>query len=86
MAAAGNHCETMQQLISAEADVNAVNTDGKSVVMSAAHHGNCAAIELLLDKNVELSLSDQNGDTVIHLACKSVSFTIVYIISDALVI
>ena len=74
MAALGNHCETLQQLISAVADINAVNDEGRSVIMCAASRGNCAAIELLLDSGeVDLTLSDQNGDTILHLACKSVS-------------
>lgn len=77
MAAVGNHCETLQQLISADAEVNAVNDEARSVIMCAASHGNCAAIELLLDRDVDLTLSDQNGDTILHLACKSVSSCLV---------
>lgn len=44
MAALGNHCETMQQLLHTEAEVNAVDDQSNSSLMLAATRGNCAAM------------------------------------------
>uniref|UniRef100_A0A8C7Q9H1 Ankyrin repeat domain 52 n=1 Tax=Oncorhynchus mykiss TaxID=8022 RepID=A0A8C7Q9H1_ONCMY len=52
------------------AEVNAVDTTGRSALMVAADNGRTAAVEILLHQaKADLTLLDVNDNTALHLAC-----------------
>ncbi len=53
-------------------DKNVLNSKGQNAVMLAALHGSVSIVEFLLDKpDTELSQVDNEGNTVLHCAAKS---------------
>ncbi|XP_067653128.1 serine/threonine-protein phosphatase 6 regulatory ankyrin repeat subunit A-like [Haliotis asinina] len=67
-------------------DINRKNIDGKTPVVCAAHDGNREVFDILVKKGVNLSVTDQNGDNVLHWACRGGKIKIVnYILMQTIV-
>uniref|UniRef100_A0A6Q2XQ92 Ankyrin repeat domain 52 n=1 Tax=Esox lucius TaxID=8010 RepID=A0A6Q2XQ92_ESOLU len=62
----------LQLVLVQGAEVNAVDTAGRSALMVAADNGQTAAVEILLHQaKADLSLLDVNDNTALHLACSA---------------
>ncbi|MGB0895467.1 MAG: ankyrin repeat domain-containing protein [Parashewanella sp.] len=52
-------------------NVNAVNADGRTLLMVAAKSGNVEAVkQLVVSKNIGIDLQDPKGKTALHIACE----------------
>ena len=59
--------EVFQKIIDHGADVDAVDSDGRTALMIASLKGNVDAITILLNAGADLSISDVYGKTSIHM-------------------
>ncbi|XP_046543239.1 ankyrin repeat domain-containing protein 50-like [Haliotis rubra] len=64
---AGDLDSVQQTLI--EADVNSRGLHGRTAVMEAARRGLREMLHLLVNKGGDLSLIDDNGNNILHMAC-----------------
>ncbi|XP_046558798.1 E3 ubiquitin-protein ligase mib1-like [Haliotis rubra] len=55
-------------LISANADVNARDENGKTPLHLAVHRGNMELVELLSESNADVNIRDNDGNTPLHAA------------------
>ncbi len=68
LAAVKGHVEVARTLLDAGADPGARDAYGWTPLMRAAHHGHTAVVRLLLESpDVDLSLVQESGATVLHL-------------------
>jgi ankyrin repeat protein len=56
----------IQRLLNAGADVNAIDSDRRSILHDAVHHGNETVVQLLLDRNAAVNMKDSTGKTPIY--------------------
>ncbi|XP_061090133.1 serine/threonine-protein phosphatase 6 regulatory ankyrin repeat subunit B [Conger conger] len=71
-AAFSGHVDCLQLLLAHDAPVDAVDQSGRSALMMSSERGCAGAVEVLLRSvNADVSLSDQNGNTALHLACSN---------------
>ena len=71
-AAAGeNHTDIVKILLNAGVNVDAPSRSGVTPLMSACRHGNVSAVQLLLDRGADCSLTSQDGYTSLHYATYS---------------
>ncbi|XP_023260706.1 serine/threonine-protein phosphatase 6 regulatory ankyrin repeat subunit A-like, partial [Seriola lalandi dorsalis] len=71
-AAFAGHVDCVQLLLSHDAPVDAVDQSGHTPLMMAAEKGRVGALELLLTSaNANLSLTDKDGNTALHLSCSN---------------
>ncbi|XP_046555211.1 serine/threonine-protein phosphatase 6 regulatory ankyrin repeat subunit A-like isoform X2 [Haliotis rubra] len=68
-ACAGGNVDILQHLLTT-ADLNARGTNGWSPVMVAARFGKSDVFNLLVSKEVDLTLKDDHGNNMLHLACR----------------
>ncbi|XP_034021635.1 serine/threonine-protein phosphatase 6 regulatory ankyrin repeat subunit B-like, partial [Thalassophryne amazonica] len=69
-AAFSGHVDCVHLLLSHNAPVNAVDHTGRSALMMAAAKGRLVALEVLLSSaTVNLTLTDKDGNSALHLAC-----------------
>ncbi|KAI1387226.1 uncharacterized protein F4822DRAFT_444003 [Hypoxylon trugodes] len=61
---------TVTELITHGADINAKDSKGRTPMYYAAHSGNIRVIRLLIKKNAELDLTNQDGETALIAACR----------------
>ncbi|XP_067653124.1 ankyrin-3-like [Haliotis asinina] len=50
-------------------DVNSKGHEEKTPVMLAASHGKSEVFDILMKKGADLSVTDENGDNILHCAC-----------------
>jgi hypothetical protein len=67
LAAASGNVRNCRVLIDAGANVNAVNSSGRSPLHLATLSGDLESLRLLLDRGVAPNLQDANGHTALHL-------------------
>uniref|UniRef100_A0A8B9H999 Ankyrin repeat domain 44 n=1 Tax=Astyanax mexicanus TaxID=7994 RepID=A0A8B9H999_ASTMX len=73
-AAFAGNVDCVQLLLAHDAPVDAVDQSGRSALMMAAERGAVGVVEALLTSaSADLSLTDQKGNTALHLACSKVS-------------
>ena len=63
--------------VSKKFSVNLKNKDGHSPVALAILFNNDVALDILWRRNADTDIVDNNGDTLLHLACRGHSYTIV---------
>jgi ankyrin repeat protein/Tfp pilus assembly protein PilF len=68
-AAQSGQIPTMKILITKGIDINAVNKDGSTPLMSAVLMNQNDAVKLLLNHNADLNISANNGVTAMAIAC-----------------
>uniref|UniRef100_A0A667ZST4 Ankyrin repeat domain 28 n=1 Tax=Myripristis murdjan TaxID=586833 RepID=A0A667ZST4_9TELE len=69
-AAFTDHVECLQLLLGHNAQVNSIDTTGKTPLMMAAENGQTNAVELLVSSaKADLTLQDAVKNTALHLAC-----------------
>ena len=68
--AAGGICskETLQAIIDHGVDINAIDEDGRTVLMISCQMGNVEAINVLLNAGADSNITDTNSGTWIHYA------------------
>ncbi|XP_046543960.1 serine/threonine-protein phosphatase 6 regulatory ankyrin repeat subunit A-like [Haliotis rubra] len=71
----GGNVDILQHLLTT-ADLNARGTNGWSPVMVAARFGKSDVFNLLVSKEVDLTLKDDHGNNMLHLACQGGSMSI----------
>ncbi|XP_054870914.1 serine/threonine-protein phosphatase 6 regulatory ankyrin repeat subunit A-like [Amphiprion ocellaris] len=69
-AAFSGHVDCVQLLLSHDAPGDTVDESGRTALMMAAEKGRVAALEVLLS-GADLSLTDKDGNTALHLACSN---------------
>ena len=70
----GERCT--KQLVKSGADPNAPMGDGRSAVHIASANGNLAVLRILLQNGGDAQLTDKEGETGLHKACKYCHFSI----------
>uniref|UniRef100_A0A671NGT5 Serine/threonine-protein phosphatase 6 regulatory ankyrin repeat subunit B-like n=1 Tax=Sinocyclocheilus anshuiensis TaxID=1608454 RepID=A0A671NGT5_9TELE len=71
-AAFAGHIDCVQLLLAHSASVDDVDQSGLSALIMAAEKGRVEVLEALLTSaNVNLNLTDQKGNTALHLACSN---------------
>uniref|UniRef100_A0AAR2IPZ0 Ankyrin repeat domain 44 n=1 Tax=Pygocentrus nattereri TaxID=42514 RepID=A0AAR2IPZ0_PYGNA len=71
-AAFAGHVDCVQLILAHDAPVDALDQSGRSALMMAAERGAVGVVEALLTSaSADLSLTDQKGNTVLHLACSN---------------
>ena len=60
--------ELLQSQISAGADINQKDKNGRTALMHAAYKGNVAIVQFLLENNAALNIEDIDGDTALVYA------------------
>ena len=68
-----NFTEIAVLLIKHGADVNAIGSFGDSMIMKAIRKKNIEIVKLLLEKNVDLTVRNENQITAFHLANKEIT-------------
>ncbi|XP_067653188.1 serine/threonine-protein phosphatase 6 regulatory ankyrin repeat subunit A-like [Haliotis asinina] len=64
-------------------DINAKNSDGETPVMLAANSGDREIFDSLVRKGADLSVIDEDGDNILHLACRGGNVKILLLESGA---
>ncbi|XP_071116451.1 ankyrin repeat domain-containing protein 50-like [Haliotis cracherodii] len=66
----GGDFETVEFVLSLNVvDINSRGVGGRTPVMRAAEEGHRDVVELLVSKGADVSLVDEDGDSILHLAC-----------------
>lgn len=67
-AALNGQYEVVKDLLSADADVNVLDPDGRTALMYATFNGHLEIAEILIDSGTEINLQDQYGRTALMFA------------------
>ena len=62
--------DVCEALIKCGADLTSINLDSCTCAHGAAFYKNLNVLELLIDNNVDVSVTDTTGKTILHLLCK----------------
>ncbi|CAI6336682.1 unnamed protein product [Periconia digitata] len=76
-AAATCHPETVQRIIAAGADINALDDSEAAPLHYAAQYGNPAAIHVLLQAGAEINACDSSGRSILHFAALSCNYEVI---------
>ena len=63
--------------VSKKISINSKNKDGHSPVALAILFNNDAALDIVWGRNADSDIIDNNGETLLHLACSGLSYSIV---------
>ena len=69
------HDKCLKLLISQGADVNKVNSEGRTPLMNACKKMNTSFVEILLDSGADVNARSKTGDTALMTACRTQSIT-----------
>eukprot|EP01006_Ploeotia_vitrea_P017373 TRINITY_DN48489_c0_g2_i1.p1 TRINITY_DN48489_c0_g2~~TRINITY_DN48489_c0_g2_i1.p1 ORF type:complete len:910 (+),score=59.93 TRINITY_DN48489_c0_g2_i1:27-2732(+) len=69
-ASLGGNLKTVEMLIDAGGDVNAVSENGMSAILYSASFGHADILRLLVSKGGDINLSESDKDLALHLACQ----------------
>ena len=73
----------MQILLSANADVNAVDEDGETALYLAAEAGDSDIVKLLLDAGADVNIRNEDGETALVIARKENQQRVVQVLEAA---
>ncbi|XP_071087784.1 serine/threonine-protein phosphatase 6 regulatory ankyrin repeat subunit B-like [Haliotis cracherodii] len=68
LACAGGNTAIVQHVVS-ESNINSRGQDGRTPVMTAAGEGQQSVFDFLVSKKADLTLRDDHGNSLLHLAC-----------------
>ncbi|XP_048247108.1 ankyrin repeat domain-containing protein 50-like isoform X1 [Haliotis rufescens] len=79
----GNLSQVKSILSQGSVDIDRRGTDGRTAVMLAAHWGNSAIFNVIIEKKPDVSKFDKLGNSILHLACLGGDMKIVkYVLSQ----
>ncbi|MCI8670313.1 MAG: hypothetical protein HFI34_12490 [Lachnospiraceae bacterium] len=73
----------MQKFIDQGADLNVVDSNGNTALMTAALYNQITAAVRLIKNKCELNLQNNEGDTALHISVREGDFEISYMLVDA---
>ena len=71
LAVTNGYAEIVKVLISADADKDFQDRDGKSALSHAAYHGYVDIVEILIESNCKIDLENKKGQTALSIAAQN---------------